>query len=401
MPEAQTIIIGGGIAGASTAYYLAQQGHQVTLLEKGEIASEASGVNAGGLGGLGWGNLPDLQSYLTMGSLELFKTIQIDLGYDIEFRHSGGLRAIQSEDQYDFIRDKVLQLRSHGYALELLTPREARSIEPEVNYELPGLVYLPGRGQADPVKATQAFAAAARQSGAQILDGHEVTALRQTGDGGWQVETPLGDYRSEMLVLATGAWCHPLGTLLGLDIPILPVRGQMWATPSLPPRLFHMIASTESEFDWHQTPGNDAHTPPELTHRGDTRTTRHLYGRQRSNGEIIFGGDRQLVGYDKTPDASGIEVNRGQATEVIPMLRDISVSRTWAGLMPFSLDGKPLIGKIPQLENLYIVSGMASSGFGRGPMAGKLLADYIHTGHRPQVLTEADPARCVVLLENV
>ena len=108
-----------------------------------------------------------------------------------------------------------------------------------------------------------------------------------------------------------------------------------------------------------------------------------------------------MVGYDKTPDASGIEVNRGQATEVIPVLRDISVNRTWAGLMPFSLDGKPLIGKIPQLENLYIVSGMASSGFGRGPMAGKLLADYIHTGHRPQVLTEADPARCVALLENV
>ena len=261
MPEAQTIIIGGGIAGASTAYYLAEQGHQVTLLEKGEVASEASGVNGGGLGGLGWGNLPDLQSYLTMGSLELFKTIQIDLGYDIEFRHSGGLRAIQSEDQYDFIRDKVLQLRSQGYALELLTPREARSIEPEVNYELPGLVYVPGRGQADPVKTTQAFAAAARQSGAQILDGHEVAAVRQTGDGGWRLETALGDYRSEMLVLAAGAWCHPLGTLLGLDIPILPVRGQMWATPSLPPRLFHMIGSTESEFDWHLIAGNDAHTP--------------------------------------------------------------------------------------------------------------------------------------------
>ena len=63
--------------------------------------------------------------------------------------------------------------------------------------------------------------------------------------------------------------------------------------------------------------------------------------------------------------------------------------------MPFSLDGAPLIGKIPQRDNLYIVSGLASSGFGRGPMAGKLLADYIHSGHCPPVLAEADPARCV------
>ena len=75
----------------------------------------------------------------------------------------------------------------------------------------------------------------------------------------------------------------------------------------------------------------------------------------------------------------------------------LPVARTWAGLMPFSLDGKPLIGKIPQFENLYIVGGLASSGFGHGPMAGKLLADYIDTGHRPHVLAEADPARCVVL----
>ena len=82
------------------------------------------------------------------------------------------------------------------------------------------------------------------------------------------------------------------------------------------------------------------------------------------------------------------------------MLRELPVSRTWAGLMPFSLDGQPLIGGIPQLENLYIVSGLASSGFGRGPMAGKFLADYIHTGHRPQVLAEADPARCVAILER-
>ena len=98
MPDTEILIIGGGIAGASTAYYLAQQGHRVTLLERGEVASEASGVNAGGLGGLGWGNSPDLQSYLTMGSLELFKSIQLDLGYDIEFRQSGSLRQFRPKN---------------------------------------------------------------------------------------------------------------------------------------------------------------------------------------------------------------------------------------------------------------------------------------------------------------
>jgi sarcosine oxidase subunit beta len=188
--------------------------------------------------------------------------------------------------------------------------------------------------------------------------------------------------------------------MLGLHIPIVPVRGQMWATDSLPPSLFHNISSMESSLRWHKDPGDDSNTPPELTHRGDVRLTRHLYGRQTRAGEITFGGDRQLAGYDKTPDAAGIEVNRGHASEVIPMLHELPIRRTWAGLMPFSLDGKPIIGAIPQLENLYIVSGLGSSGFGRGPMAGKLLADYIHTGHRPHALAEADPARCVKALQR-
>jgi sarcosine oxidase subunit beta len=81
---------------------------------------------------------------------------------------------------------------------------------------------------------------------------------------------------------------------------------------------------------------------------------------------------------------------------VVPMLSAVPIERTWAGLMPFSMDGAPIIGRIPQREGLYIVSGLASSGFGRGPMAGKLLADYIHTGERPSALSEADPARCVI-----
>ena len=77
------------------------------------------------------------------------------------------------------------------------------------------------------------------------------------------------------------------------------------------------------------------------------------------------------------------------------MLTTLPIARTWSGMMPFSLDGAPIIGKIPLRDNLFIVSGLASSGFGRGPMAGKLVAEYIHTGHMSGVLTQSDPARCV------
>lgn len=393
MAESEVIVIGGGIAGASTAYFLASYGRRVTLLEKNEIASEASGVNAGGIGAYGWGNVPDLESHLTMGSLQIFRDLQLEMGYDIEFRASGALQAIQTPAEYQHSRDSVLSLKSRGYTVDLLSAREARAIEPELNPELAGAIHYNLRAQADPVKATRAFADAARREGAEVLTGQEVTAIESMSDGSYRVTCAGESHSARHLVLAGGAWCGPLGMMLGIRIPVIPVRGQMWATEPINPRVFHSISGAESPTHWSASPGNDSETPPDLTHVRSRRVTRHLYGRQNRDGEVIFGGDREMAGYEKTVDATGIEVNFGHAREVLPFLGDHSIARTWAGLMPFSLDGKPIIGRLPQRENLYVVSGLASSGFGRGPMAGKLIADYVHTGHRPPVLSESDPAR--------
>ena len=393
--ESDVLVIGAGICGVTTAFFLARHGHKVTVLERGNIASEASGVNAGGLGGLGWGNNPDLQSYLTAGSFEIFKSLQLDMGYDIEFIAPGGLQGIHNEEQWDWVRDRVLNYQTQGYHAELLTSREARAIEPEASESIPGFMYLSKRGKANPTKTTVAFGEAATALGTDLRIGHNVEDMNQQTDGSWQVQTNQGIFSAKTIVLAVGAWSKPVGDILGIDIPVAPVKGQMWATAPMPPSIYHLSGSIESAYDWnHQTP--DANFPPDITHRGDTRITRHLYGGQSRNGEIIFGGDRQLVGYDYTPTANGIEVNRGQASEIIPMVSKLPITRTWAGIMPFSMDGKPIIGKIPLFDNLFIVTGLASSGFGRGPMSGKLLADYIHTGHPAPVLAEADPARCVV-----
>ena len=393
--QTNILVIGGGIAGTATACYLAQNGHKVTLLEQNELATEASGLNAGTIWAAGWGHIPDLTSTLSMGSLEIFKTLQLDLGYDIEFRQSGSLQAIQTEEQYAFAQQEVHDLTAAGHQLELLPARDARGIEPELSPHILGCLYYPHGGNANPVKTVQALASLAQQHGATILTHHQVTGITHLDDGTYQIVTPPATFKAGTLVLAAGPWCLSLGALLGLHIPVYAVRGQMWATAPLPPRIFHSIGALESHYYWHTHPYSDEQTPLELTHHHDQRLTRHLYGRQTRDGHIIFGGDRQLDA-PKTPDQSGIETNHSHALELFPFLKDLPIARTWAGWMPFTRDLHPLIGKIPQLENLYLLTGLSSSGLEKGMMAGRLLAEFIHNGTASPVLTEADPGRWVV-----
>ncbi len=394
MHQTDILVIGGGIAGTATTCYLAQYGRQVILLEQSELAAEASGLNAGTLWATGWGHTPDLSSTLSMGSLEIFKTLQLDLGYDIEFRQGGSLQVIQTEEEYTFARQEVQELQSRGHQLDLLDGPDARSIEPALSPRVLGCLYYPHGGNAHPVKTVQALASLAQRHGATILIHHEVTGLTHLDDGTYQVVTPPATFRASTLVLAAGPWCRSLGAMLGLSIPVYPVRGQMWATAPVPPGIFHSIGALESHLYWHTHPYSDEQTPLELTHHQGQRLTRHLYGRQTRDGEIIIGGDRQLDA-PKTPDPDGIETNHAHALELFPFLQFLPITRTWAGWMPFTRDLHPLIGKIPHLDNLYLLTGLSSSGFEKGLMSGKLLAESINHGAAAPILSAADPARQV------
>jgi glycine/D-amino acid oxidase-like deaminating enzyme len=393
----EILIIGGGIAGTSTAYYLGQHGHEVILLERSEIASEASGLNAGTIWSTGWGNSPTLATTLSMGGWGIFQTLQLDLGYDIEFRQCGALKAIQSEEQYNFMQDEAQDLKSEGHHVELLTMRDARTIEPALNSDLLGCLYYHLGASANPVKTTQALASAAQQQGVQILTNRAVSAIEYLDNGSYKVVTNQGNFSTNMLVIAAGPWSRAIGIMLGLNIPIFAVRGQVWSTGPIPMRLFQNIGAAQSALHWNIYPYSDDTTPQELTHRDGVRLTRHLYGRQTRDGEIIIGGDRQ-INVAREPDPAGIEVNRNHAIEILPFLQEFPIKRTWSAWMPFTQNLQPIIGKIAHYENLYVLTGLCASGFEQGPMSGKLLADYIHSGEAPPILSEADPARQVTLL---
>ena len=151
--------------------------------------------------------------------------------------------------------------------------------------------------------------------------------------------------------------------------------------------ILHSIGALESHLYWHSHPSSDEQTPLELTHHQSQQLTRHLYGRQTRDGEIIIGGDRQLDA-PKAPDRDGIETNRAHVLDLFSFLQDFPIARTWAGWMPFTRDLHPLIGQIPRFSDLYLLTGLSSSGFEKELMSGKLLAELITHGAVAPILFE-------------
>ena len=401
----KVVVIGAGIVGVSAALTLAEEGVdsgiEVVVLERGSVAGEASGVNAGVISGGGWGHQPDVEVALKMGSRDRYIDLVERRGHDIDLDRTGTLTLIRTPEQWAWAEATVAADRQAGRRLELVGSTDLVGLEPAVDPTLLGAVLDPLGARAEPVAATLAFAAEAVAAGVSLETGCTVDALRPVGGGGWEVGYRQGApteaklLGADAVVLAAGAWCAELGTLVGVEVPIVAVRGQMWASVAQPPLLRHAIAAAESLLAWspRANPGprsGSNQDPPDLTHRGDQRLTRHLYGRQRPNGEIVFGGDRVRT-TDRTVDPDGIAANHAHVGELLPAVRALPPDRTWSGLMPFSLDGRPLLGPVPGHDGLFLAGGLASSGFGRGPMTGQLVAELV-LGHQPDIdLTPVDP----------
>ncbi|MDG2114688.1 MAG: FAD-dependent oxidoreductase, partial [Actinomycetota bacterium] len=188
-----TVIIGGGIVGVSAALTLAERGVDVTVLERGAVAGEASGLNAGVVGGGGWGHRPNVEVALKMGSRERLVELSKERGHEIGLDLTGVLTLIRTDEEWEWARTTVDVDQQAGRRLELLTSHELLALEPNVDPGLRGAILDPLGAHAEPVATTQALAAEALHAGAVVETESTVTAMRQLTGGGWEVEVGGGD----------------------------------------------------------------------------------------------------------------------------------------------------------------------------------------------------------------
>jgi sarcosine oxidase subunit beta len=343
------VIIGGGIVGASTAYYLAKEGQDVCVVEKGFIGSESSGRCAGGIG-QSHREPPDLA--LAMRSVQLWKNLSADLDVDIEYHQQGNLRLAWNEEHVARLKAMVERERAGGLDCRFLDPIETRELVPDIAQIYLGSVHCPSDGSANPYKTCFALGHAAKKEGAIIHEYTEVTGFQFDGDRVSAVQTTNGQIEARAVVIAAGAWATVIGDMIGIKIPITFKRSHLVVTERLP---FFLKPFTSTDF--------------------------YGYFRQTASGTVIIGYPAvPLNDLDRHVTYEAVSITAQRAARMIPRLKDASIIRGFTGFTEWTTDYLPIMGPIKQFEGLYVAAGFCGLGFAIGPGVGELMAELILTG---------------------
>jgi sarcosine oxidase subunit beta len=343
------VIVGGGIVGASCAYFLAARGAPVLLLESGRLGREASGVNAGGVRQQARA-LPEMP--LALRSVELWAELEKRLDARIEYERCGDLRIIETEADAEKVTAIAARERETGLSLEWVEGRGLRSLAPALSPRVLGGTFCPTGGQANPLLAAPAFGRRARDLGAMVREGCSVQSIRRDG-AGFALETAAGRLRAARLVLAAGAWTPLLAGGLGLRLPISLFVPQMTATVPLPPVLGTVLLGF----------------------------SRKLSMKQMRSGAVLIGGGKRGWGDLGTrargPVEENIRLGAVDAVEVLPLLGGAETTRSWVGLEGLTPDEMPIIDRV---EGIHLAAGFCGHGFAIGPVVGQLLSEWLLDG---------------------
>lgn len=358
------IVIGGGISGCATAYYLSSAGHSVAVIEKDSVAAHASGFAFGSLH-------TRFQPPPGSPPVEWFRSESIDLhheladvlpeqsGVDYHFAEKAGLVLAFDDSETDdlkpsgvagFLRDEWLEDRLD---VRWLSYGELSHIEARVSPQVVGALYLGGTREISPGGFTNALWAAAERNGAEMVSAKalEINIANDTVSG---VNTTDGTISTDTVVLAAGAWSRTLlaqgASTTHINLPVFPLKGEIL------------------RYDL----GDEPPMPVSLWWGSD-------YASSKPDGLLHVGTTHTDAGFDESPSDSGRDAIRYSAERALPFLAEKPISRQTACLRPTASDGLPIIGELPEARGLIVATGGGPIGIELGPAIGKLAAD-IATG---------------------
>jgi len=366
------IIIGGGIIGTSIAYYLSKAGLKVSLLEKNGVGCGTSSSCDGFM--FLQTKKPGLSLEIALKSAEMYSTLSRELDYEVYYNQTGGLILIETKEQLEIMKKITKKQKALGLEVEIIDSKETFKKEPRVSEKLLGAAYSPMDGHVNPISVTMGYAEAAKRLGATILQEAQVLDLKIEDKSCATVMTKDSQISAPWVVNAAGAWAPDIGRMLGLDIPIIPRRGQILVTEPLPPMFNHVMLCARYIAI--------KHNPNLVKGSNDPGLALGVgFGvEQTDNGNLLISNSRDFAGYDTRTTNEVIKEIARYAQRFIPILKDLDIIRTYAGLRPFTSDGLPIIGPVKAINNFIMSAGHEGDGIAQAPITGKMVADYISKG---------------------
>ncbi|TKC79085.1 FAD-binding oxidoreductase [Trinickia terrae] len=355
--QADVIVVGGGIMGAATAFFLRRRGRSVILLERGLIGQQASGTNFGNVRRQGR-FLPQLP--LANRSREIWGRLPELIGHDVEFLPSGHIRVCYREEQADMLETYAKEAGHYGLMLDIVRGDEMRSRFPFLGPEVLAGSYSAKDGHANPRLAGPAFGRAAARLGAQIFENTEIAAVEKEGAEFRATSTDGRVFHAPVLLITAGAWGSLLSEQFGEPVPIAVHGPQMAVTEPVRYSLKPVVGVSSPLME------------------------EVVYFRQVARGNIVLGGCARGPAYPDVRRAYVLPQNTllqfRQLQRVAPALARLNIIRVWSGIEGYMPDDRPIMGASGKVNGLYYAFGFCGHGFQLGPGVGDVMAELIDTG---------------------
>lgn len=356
MPNNYDVIIAGaGSIGTPTAFYLAKQGLSVLVLEP--LASPGQASNKHAIGGVRATHSDPSKIYLCANSINVFSSWEEEYGDDIDWR-AGGYSFVAYNEAVEATLKSLLTIqRQMGLNIDWHNKDEILHIAPNLSPDgLRGGTFSPEDGSASPLKSAFAFWQKAIQHGAEFHFNETVINVIVENGKVSQVITDKGSYHCGILINAAGGWARQISKLVGVDIPIEPDAHEAGISEPVQPMFDAMIV------DIRERPGSS-----------------NFYFYQHPTGKIIFclTPFPQIWGNLTQNTSSFLPMSCKRLVELMPILANIRVRRTWRGTYPMTPDGNPILGAVEGLDGYLIAAGTCGQGFMLGPGIGQLMANIV------------------------
>ena len=361
------VIVGGGIVGIATAYFLGRAGVRSTVVERDAVGSHASGFAFGGLSPLAGSGIPGPAFAVAAEGMrlhrELSQSLPQETGVNTEYRDTPNLALAFTEREVQHAKAGLAwQQAQRGYDVRWVEADQVQDIDRRISHKALGGVYVEGTAHVEPYRFVLALTHAAEKLGATIRHG-TVTGIKRTGHRARGVLLENGEIECNHVVLAVGPWSGAVSSWLDVPIEVRPLKGQIL-------RLRAPGAPFPCSVGWE---GNYFATKPD--------------------GLLWAGTTEEEAGFDAQPTTEGRDQIMASLLKVVPSMADAQLVHQTACLRPLSTDGLPVLGSVPGSEGVYVATGAGRKGILLGPAMGRITADLIATGSSDIPIDAFDPGR--------